>query len=112
MTPDERARKISENEALYRSINERIEDLNEAFGTLSGSMTVVCECGDGVCAEQIEVPVATYESVRSEPTHFIIRPGHEIVEVETVVEEHDGFHVVAKQAGEPARVAKESDPRS
>jgi hypothetical protein len=111
MTPDERAKRIGVNEALYRSINERIEDLNEAFGKLSGGMTVVCECGDAACAEQIEVPVAAYERVRSEPTHFVIRPGHVIADVESTIEAHDGFDVVAKR-GEAAHVAEMSDPRS
>jgi hypothetical protein len=31
---DERARRIGENEAVYRAVNEKIEALNESFGTL------------------------------------------------------------------------------
>src|SRR5689334_21077982 len=51
---DERARRIGENEALFRYVNERIEGLNEAFGAITETMSVVCECGDLSCAEQIE----------------------------------------------------------
>ena len=32
---DERARRIGENEALYRSVNDKIEDLNETFGVIA-----------------------------------------------------------------------------
>jgi len=109
---DDRERRIGRNEALYRSVNERIEDLNEAFGTLTDTMTVVCECGDGSCAQQIDVPVADYERVRSDPELFLIVPGHEIADVEDVVERHDAFDVVRKREGGPAEVARELDPRS
>ena len=67
---DERARRIGENEAVYRSINERIEALNESFGTLAESMTVICECGNLSCAQQIDLDPGTYERVRSDPTQF------------------------------------------
>jgi hypothetical protein len=109
---NERERKIGENEALYRTVNERIESLNQAFGTLTNTMTVVCECGDGTCAQQIEIGVEDYERIRANPTYFIIVPGHEIADVEDIVEKHEAFHVVQKHAGDPAELARETDPRS
>ena len=109
---DERERKIGENEALYRTVNERIEGLNQVFGTLTNTMTVVCECGDGACAEQIEIDVADYDRIRSNSTFFIIVPGHEIADVEDVVEERETFHVVQKHAGDPADFAQEQDERT
>ena len=109
---NERARRIGENEILYRNVNEKIEDLNEAFGTLTQTMTVVCECGDAACAEQIELDVPTYERIRAEPTHFVVRPGHVEPDVESVVEQGDGFEVVRKDEGDAAELARENDPRS
>ena len=109
---DERTRKVGENEALFRAVNERIEGLGEAFGLITESMTIVCECGDGVCIEQIELPVAEYERIRADSTLFVIRPGHEIPDAEDVVERHDGFDVVRKRPGGPAELARETDPRS
>jgi hypothetical protein len=109
---DERARRIGENEILYRTVNEKIEDLNEAFGTLTDTMTVVCECGDATCVEQIELDVATYERIRAEPTLFVIVPGHVELDVESIVERGDGFEVVRKEEGEAAELAIEHDPRS
>jgi hypothetical protein len=108
---DERARRIGANEALYRSVNEKIESLSAAFGTITESMSVVCECGDASCAEQIEVSVPDYERIRAEPTLFIIRPGHEIPDIEEVIERNDEFHVVRKVKGEAAELARETDPR-
>jgi hypothetical protein len=102
-----RARKIGENEALYRSINEKIGDLNATFGVVSETMTVVCECGRLECTEQITLDIPTYERVRSDATRFVLLPGHEEPDVESVVEEHDGFNIVQKDPGEPAELARE-----
>jgi hypothetical protein len=108
---DGRQRRIGENEILYRTVNEKIEDLNEAFGTLTETMTVVCECGNASCAEQIELDVSTYERVRADPTLFVIVPGHTEPDVESVVERGDGFEVVRKDEDEAAKLAAEHDPR-
>jgi len=109
---EERERKIGENEILYRAVNEKIEGLNTVFGAITDVMTVVCECGDGTCAEQVEIDVSTYERVRREPTLFIVLPGHEIPTVEDIVEHHEGFDIVEKAAGAPAQLAREHDPRA
>jgi hypothetical protein len=109
---DERARRIGVNEAMFREINERIESLNEAFGPITGTMSVVCECGGAMCIEQIQVEPGDYERIRGDATLFIIVPGHEVPDVETVVERVNGYHVVRKNPGEPERVAEETDPRS
>jgi hypothetical protein len=112
VTHEERARRIGENEALFRVVNERIEHLNRAFAVLTETMDVVCECGDIDCAERLVLTVSDYERVRADPTHFAVVPGHELPDVERVVERGDGFVVVRKDPGLPAQVARETDPRS
>lgn len=109
---DERAKRIGENEALYRAINEKIEDLNAAFGMVTESMGIVCECGQLECTEQIDLEIPTYERVRSDPALFAVAPGHEIPDVETVVEEQENFNIVRKDPGGPAELARDLDPRS
>jgi len=104
--------RVGENEALYRTVNEKIEDLNATFGMLTESMTVVCECGHLQCMQQIELDVPAYERVRSEGTLFIVVPGHEIPDVEAVVEENARYFVVRKEPGGPAELARATDPRS
>src|SRR3982751_1418015 len=104
---DERARRIGKNEDLYRSINERIEDLNTAFGMVTETMTVVCECGDLECHEQIVLDMPTFEHVRADPTQFLVVPGHELPDVETVAERHESYYVVRKDPGGPAELATE-----
>ena len=111
MTVDQRTRRVGENEALYRSINEKIEDLNASFGMVAESMAVVCECGMLECAQQIDLEIPTYERVRSDPALFVVVPGHEIPDVESIVEPHEGFNIIRKDPGGPAELAEALDPR-
>jgi hypothetical protein len=108
---DERTKKVARNQALYREVNERIEELNEAFGEISGEFLVVCECGDPVCAEQIALSRRAYERTRANPAQFIVRPGHQVAAVEEIVATEPEYMVVEKHEGTPARLAEETDPR-
>jgi hypothetical protein len=100
---DERAERIGRNEDLFRKVNDQIEGVNETFGTITGTMTVLCECGRIDCIEQIELTVDEYRELRSDSTHFAVKPDHEIPDVEDVVKRREGYFVVAK--GEEARLA-------
>jgi hypothetical protein len=99
------------NEALLRAVNERIEELNEPFSTVTGKFDIVCECGDPICLTQISIAVDAYERVRTEATLFLVAPGHENLDIEDVVEEHDNYRIVRKHPGVPERVAEQTDPR-
>ncbi len=109
---DERRRRIGENEVVFREVNERIKGVSEGFSLVLENAEFVCECGLADCTERITMTLADYERIRKEPTWFAIVPGHEIDDVETVVERNPAFHVVRKEAGEPAQLARETDPRS
>jgi hypothetical protein len=93
-------------------VNERVNAINEGFGQPLPETEFVCECGLNSCTERVRMTLATYEELRSNPTHFAVRPGHQLPDVETVVEEHEGYVVVEKHAGDPAALAAETDPRS
>jgi hypothetical protein len=110
-TMDERERRIGLNEAVFREANERIEDLNQSFATITDELVLVCECGDGKCVDKISMSPAAYEELRADATHFAIVPGHEISDVEQVVARRDGYHVVRKNQGIPRRIAELTDPR-
>jgi hypothetical protein len=55
---------------------------------------------------------AEYEELRSNPTHFAVHSGHVQDEIERVVYRRGAYEVVRKYEGEPAEVARETDPRS
>ncbi len=104
---DTRAERIGRNEDLFRKVNDQIEGVNEAFGVFTGTMSVLCECGKIECIEQIELTLDAYRELRADPTRFAVKPGHELPDVERVVERHEGYFVVQKMEGDPARLAEE-----
>ena len=108
---DERAGRLGKNEALFRKVNERIEQLNESFATVTDRFEVICECADSGCVTQVSIASDAYERVRTDATLFIVAPGHENSEIEDVVETQSVYYVVRKHAGLPARIAEETDPR-
>lgn len=108
----DRERRVGQNEAVFRQVNEQIEGINRAFEESAPTMEVVCECGNLRCFERIPVDVPAYERVRADSALFIVVPGHEIPDVEDVVERNDGWVVVRKHPGEPERIAAETDPRA
>jgi hypothetical protein len=106
-----RERRLGENEILYREVNERVLELQEDFGLADERVEFVCECANIDCTERILLNIGEYEHVRAEPTRFALKPGHQIEDVEDVVEEHDGYLIVEKTGG-GAVVAAAEDPRS
>lgn len=107
----EREERIGRNEILFREVNERIEEMQAGQQGAAGHFDFLCECGDRDCIEQLPLTVVEYEEVRSEPTHFVVRPGHEVPTVERVVATGDRFLVVRKLE-EVAAFVKDHDPRS
>ena len=101
----ERSRRVGENEALFRSVNEQVHDLNRSF-LVEGRLRIVCECGEQSCMDQIELSPAEYEAVREDSSLFAVKPGHDDPLVETVVDRRDEYWVVRKAPGAPQRSAR------
>jgi hypothetical protein len=99
------------NEALFRKVNERIEDVSSTVPRDETAMEFLCECDRPGCYERIKATRAEYEAVRAVPTHFIVLPGHEDRSVEQVTDSTDRFFVVEKE-GLAGVEAEETDPRS
>jgi len=107
---DQRQDRIARNEATYRDVNEAIEH-GRAVGAEDPARPYMCECGLLECNVLVELTRAEYEAVRSHPAHFFMRDGHEIPDVEHVVERTDRF-IVAEKKDVGAQVAEERDPRT
>jgi len=91
---NERAK--ARNESFFREVNDRIEAVSETIPAREPTMEFLCECDDLQCQETLRVTRAEYESVRAEPTHFIVRPDHVDGGIEHVVRATDRFSVVEK----------------
>ena len=84
------------NQAAFRSVNERISDLNETFAQGFGlDAAVICECPDLACARPISVPFAAYHRVREMRAWFLVLAEHVDHDFEEVIESHAEYVVVA-----------------
>ncbi|MFZ1879704.1 MAG: ANTAR domain-containing protein [Gaiellaceae bacterium] len=93
LTRGARAERIVQTEIFFRAINEEIALLDGTATTL-----YLCECGNPACVEGISLPPGALEKLHLSPRHFVVLDGHEIPDVETVVDHADGYLIVRKNA--------------
>jgi hypothetical protein len=101
------ARRIAENEALYRDANEKIAARAEGAGASEGQIPFICECFARTCEERLRLTVDEYRAAHEDPTQFVVAQGHvsQAPDIEAVVEEH-GRYVVVKKRGEAGQIAR------
>ena len=95
---DERTRRIAENEARFRAINERLSADLDRLDIAGGFIPFVCECGLSDCTQPLELTAEEYTRARTDAMVFLIVPGHEILDTETVLATTDRYAVVRKNA--------------
>ena len=107
---DERQRRLAQNEALFREVNERVEGVGRDFRS-NIPYDFLCECANPDCTFRISLPPSVYESVRADSTQFIVLPLHYTPEVEDLVAEEETYWVVRK-TGEAGDYVAQLDPRN
>jgi hypothetical protein len=97
------ARRVASREINGRRVNEAIirgRQTNEAT-------TFVCECGRLGCNTTLTLSLDDYEKARTDFESFVLVAGHELPDVERVVDRGDGYVIVVKE-GEAAEMAREA----
>ncbi len=127
MPPTAREKRLGLNEALWRAANERMEGWQERHAQMETELDYCegddlschekvelrhadyemhaqmetelyyCECDDLSCHEKVDLRHADYERVRADPCYFLIVQGHEDPDVETVIEQQEGWAIVEKE---------------
>jgi hypothetical protein len=105
-TEDLWERRVALTQVNGRRVNESIDRAADAEERVP---VFVCECGRVGCTTTIEVGREDYERARATFERFVVAPGHELLEVEDVVERHPGYLIVEKR-GVAAEVAAGRDP--
>jgi hypothetical protein len=103
-------RRVAANESVFRKVNEAIER-GLWPGEDDSPVAFRCECASLACNRLIELTPKAYEHVREDPRRFLVLRGHELPEVETVVESYEEYVVVQKR-DEAGVAAQATDPRS
>jgi hypothetical protein len=62
---EDRLRRVGENEALYRLVNEQIEALSAGVTASGKEFGVICECAALDCKTQIMIKPTVYEQARA-----------------------------------------------
>jgi hypothetical protein len=99
--PDPR---IAETEVLIRDVNERIAEKTVELASGEVPPTeeeteFLCACGRATCEATVSLSVHEFERAHSSNDRFVVAHGHEVPEVEDVVERHDRYVVVEKKPG-------------
>ncbi len=100
-------RRIANNEHTFRDVNDGIAR-GQWPGEPGEPASFRCECARLGCNALVELTFADYERIRQHGRRFVLVPGHEIPEAETVVERYDAYVVVEKR-DEAGRLAERLD---
>ena len=107
--PSDRERRLALNEAAFRVANERIRNWPERRSH-EAPARYYCECASTSCHEQVLVRASEYDRVRADSHRFVIVPGHEIPDIERVVDRNDRYAVIEKKP-EVNSITEATDPR-
>jgi hypothetical protein len=86
----------AQNQKLFRLGNERLSDAVGAQFPDAATVPFLCECSDEFCDGRVTLNREQWESVASQPNHYVIVPGHQRSEGEVVVGAVDGYEFVRK----------------
>ena len=107
---DDRERRLAENEALFREVNERVEAIARLHGEDEHVYEFYCECSNVDCTLHVPATISLYEAVRAHPNRFLITPSHDLPDIERVIERGEACWVIEKQ-GEAGDLVASLDPR-
>jgi len=94
----EREQGAARNQLLFREVNERIASLAEqALLPEVAPIEVTCECVDMSCTRTVQISLHEFAEIDRATNRFLVVPGHELPDVEDVVERRDRFLIVAKR---------------
>jgi hypothetical protein len=107
---EDREARAARNEMLFREVNENIARVQGDFHAPVADPMFVCECADLECAEKLPtVDLGVFRRTRENARRFLVIPGHEDPQIESVVETYAVFLVVEK-LGEAGEVVEAAGP--
>jgi hypothetical protein len=109
MDDDLSKKRMAENEVVFRKANtlatERLSELkhmahSEGHDSLIGNVNMplhfYCECSDENCRLRIVMKPSKYKKLHRNKSQFIVRPGHQVPQIERIVEKTSEYFIVEK----------------
>ena len=89
------------NEVIFRDVNTNIQEFIEEEGRTGQPIPFYCECSSPTCLERINLTPQQYKTLHKSKKIFVIKPRHEFLEVEKVVNKTSDYEVVEKHFQPP-----------
>ncbi len=84
-----RAERLVQTETFFRAVNDEV-------ATLDGQTAFLCECSDPGCRAAITLTYDGIAYLHADKNTVVVLKGHELPEIETVVDEADGYVIVRR----------------
>ncbi len=98
---DQKERRI-QNERVFRKLNQEYEaSLREhvaAAELADETLNYICECSRATCDEPLMISMRKFHELHRRESDFVVKPGHEQLDIESVVLETPNYLVVQKTA--------------
>ncbi len=107
-------RRQIENEMIFRRFNEKVgdqldaldaalieEDHEDLIRTTDLLLHLKCECSDENCEARIPIKLSVYQDIHENRSAFIIKPNHQVEEIEKIIKTKPGYSVVEKNNSTP-----------
>jgi hypothetical protein len=96
-----RAGRMRQNEELMEELNRRMERMleeirDEEDDDPDAPIAFLCECSHLDCRERIQLEPSRFDRIHRDKDVFILVPGHEIPDVERIVDQERDFLIVRK----------------
>jgi hypothetical protein len=88
-----REERVLQTEEFFRDVN----DVIAGTPTTNGS-AFLCECANPFCNVTFEMNGDDLTTLHSTPGYYVILAGHDIPDLEEVVQHHNGYEIVTKRA--------------
>ena len=109
---DERERRMAQNEALFKEVNERVEGLAQTHRPARDApYEFLCECANGDCTFRITLPPLGLRGGPGRPDAIRGAPDALHAEIEELVAEEE-THWVVRKPREAGEYVKSLDSRS
>ena len=95
--PENFAARAALTEKLFAELNDSLIASNESAGWTE----FICECANPLCEDKMAMTAETLERIHSHPRHYVVKAGHEVDAVESVVDRFDDLVIVRKPAPKP-----------
>lgn len=96
-------RRLIENEVIFRSVNQNIQEFMDEKTNSTGLMPFYCECSEPNCVERIEMTTEEYAKIHENKKWFITKPKHQFFMIEKVIKKTQNYQIVEKYFTPPSQ---------